>query len=131
MIRRPPRSTRTDTLFPYTTLFRSDIMVGAVADGAGIASLSHVGAKIAERAATAGLKRSADRLRQAVSAPSEPAAWELFAEVLDSVQTALRSAAAQHLVRVRALASPLLVFPPGPGGLPDTQSRPGPHGRAH
>src|SRR3546814_6083098 len=24
MIRRPPRSTRTDTLFPYTTLFRSD-----------------------------------------------------------------------------------------------------------
>src|SRR3546814_2324538 len=25
MIRRPPRSTRTDTLFPYTTLFRSGI----------------------------------------------------------------------------------------------------------
>src|SRR3546814_3278437 len=25
MIRRPPRSTRTDTLFPYTTLFRSNI----------------------------------------------------------------------------------------------------------
>src|SRR3546814_4156709 len=30
MIRRPPRSTRTDTLFPYTTLFRSH-MRGAVA----------------------------------------------------------------------------------------------------
>src|SRR3546814_15016557 len=28
MIRRPPRSTRTDTLFPYTTLFRSDEEVG-------------------------------------------------------------------------------------------------------
>src|SRR3546814_6145881 len=26
MIRRPPRSTRTDTLFPYTTLFRSPAM---------------------------------------------------------------------------------------------------------
>src|SRR3546814_12948612 len=26
MIRRPPRSTRTDTLFPYTTLFRSDLL---------------------------------------------------------------------------------------------------------
>src|SRR3546814_4281277 len=25
MIRRPPRSTRTDTLFPYTTLFRSTV----------------------------------------------------------------------------------------------------------
>src|SRR3546814_7877271 len=31
MIRRPPRSTRTDTLFPYTTLFRSpdQLVVGA------------------------------------------------------------------------------------------------------
>src|SRR3546814_1444315 len=28
MIRRPPRSTRTDTLFPYTTLFRSRNGVG-------------------------------------------------------------------------------------------------------
>src|SRR3546814_4191757 len=27
MIRRPPRSTRTDTLFPYTTLFRSVVMI--------------------------------------------------------------------------------------------------------
>src|SRR3546814_11370666 len=27
MIRRPPRSTRTDTLFPYTTLFRSPIRI--------------------------------------------------------------------------------------------------------
>src|SRR3546814_6716857 len=28
MIRRPPRSTRTDTLFPYTTLFRSRLKAG-------------------------------------------------------------------------------------------------------
>src|SRR3546814_12676021 len=27
MVLRPPRSTRTDTLFPYTTLFRSDLLV--------------------------------------------------------------------------------------------------------
>src|SRR3546814_17262993 len=32
MIRRPPRSTRTDTLFPYTTLFRS---AGSVGEGWG------------------------------------------------------------------------------------------------
>src|SRR3546814_7093901 len=37
MIRRPPRSTRTDTLFPYTTLFRSveffpGVDIGAAAD---------------------------------------------------------------------------------------------------
>src|SRR3546814_4488291 len=33
MIRRPPRSTRTDTLFPYTTLFRSIVAAG---DGLGV-----------------------------------------------------------------------------------------------
>src|SRR3546814_5015269 len=32
MIRRPPRSTRTDTLFPYTTLFRSPSAADAGAD---------------------------------------------------------------------------------------------------
>src|SRR3546814_15790303 len=31
MIRRPPRSTRTDTLFPYTTLFRSPHRRGGIA----------------------------------------------------------------------------------------------------
>src|SRR3546814_13475483 len=31
MIRRPPRSTRTDTLFPYTTLFRS-LPIGPLSD---------------------------------------------------------------------------------------------------
>src|SRR3546814_11318962 len=34
MIRRPPRSTRTDTLFPYTTLFRSEVEL-LVDDGFG------------------------------------------------------------------------------------------------
>src|SRR3546814_19479776 len=33
MIRRPPRATRTDTRFPYSTLFRSVVVV--VADGCG------------------------------------------------------------------------------------------------
>src|SRR3546814_15216456 len=38
MIRRPPRSTRTDTLFPYTTLFRShiDLVETHALDNAGI-----------------------------------------------------------------------------------------------
>src|SRR3546814_16997866 len=36
MLRRPPRSTRTDTLFPYTTLFRSPLepaLIRDLADG--------------------------------------------------------------------------------------------------
>src|SRR3546814_5326560 len=46
MIRRPPRSTRTDTLFPYTTLFRSidaerakRIRLGLVGDRGNIGQL--------------------------------------------------------------------------------------------
>src|SRR3546814_3111260 len=35
MIRRPPRSTRTDTLFPYTTLFRSGFGYSAPANRVG------------------------------------------------------------------------------------------------
>src|SRR3546814_14709664 len=35
MIRRPPRSTLTDTLFPYTTLFRSLVCADVDADDAG------------------------------------------------------------------------------------------------
>src|SRR3546814_16325348 len=35
MMRRPPRSTRTDTLFPYTTLFRSRIRVADTVDPRG------------------------------------------------------------------------------------------------
>src|SRR3546814_7162666 len=31
MLRRPPRSTRTDTLFPYTTLFRNVLLLNAMA----------------------------------------------------------------------------------------------------
>src|SRR3546814_10593092 len=43
MIRRPPRSTRTDTLFPYTTLFRSEAWTAATA----YAALLHDIGKIA------------------------------------------------------------------------------------
>src|SRR3546814_2164794 len=38
MIRRPPRSTRTDTLFPYTTLFRSSNNKGLNRKGGGLAA---------------------------------------------------------------------------------------------
>src|SRR3546814_18332007 len=41
MIRRPPRSTRTDTLFPYTTLFRSQLPL-SLGDVATAESSAHV-----------------------------------------------------------------------------------------
>src|SRR3546814_19680175 len=48
MIRRPPRSTRTDTLFPYTTLFRSELDAlrqrqrFGVVDGVGLSAHVHL-----------------------------------------------------------------------------------------
>src|SRR3546814_19290436 len=61
MIRRPPRSTRTDTLFPYTTLFRS-LLERFHADAAvGVEEALAVGAQ-----AAIGLDRLFDRVDHAV-----------------------------------------------------------------
>src|SRR3546814_11973655 len=49
MIRRPPRSTRTDTLFPYTTLFRSYILGDLFEAWVGDDDPSETGAFVAER----------------------------------------------------------------------------------
>src|SRR3546814_13024057 len=43
MIRRPPRSTRTDTLFPYTTLFRSPWAQAALTDHGAFGNDDHPG----------------------------------------------------------------------------------------
>src|SRR3546814_1758924 len=43
MIRRPPRSTRTDTLFPYTTLFRSALRAGVIVEVVGAGDLHATG----------------------------------------------------------------------------------------
>src|SRR3546814_2391908 len=42
MIRRPPRSTRTDTLFPYTTLFRAIGIAGLVVQRHDPARVGHL-----------------------------------------------------------------------------------------
>src|SRR3546814_6520623 len=47
MIRRPPRSTRTDTLFPYTTLFRSVLRLQPDQRLAVVQDLAGLGAEIA------------------------------------------------------------------------------------
>src|SRR3546814_4901974 len=58
MIRRPPRSTRTDTLFPYTTLFRSHVVVF----GTQVDRVDHAFLAI-EQAAGAGEKHDLVRLQ--------------------------------------------------------------------
>src|SRR3546814_1440310 len=48
MIRRPPRSTRTDTLFPYTTLFRSSQTYDALRHPATVIGASDAGAHVGQ-----------------------------------------------------------------------------------
>src|SRR3546814_16197304 len=74
MLRRPPRSTRTDTLFPYTTLFRSlrrpglQNMAAQIAEGPDLKDYLEQGASIEDvlrfdprvpKLAMIGLKRAA------------------------------------------------------------------------
>src|SRR3546814_4458862 len=63
MIRRPPRSTRTDTLFPYTTLFRSDGR-GFHVDGACLGGSAGAGIRAAA-------VRAGDRRRRSEEHTSE------------------------------------------------------------
>src|SRR3546814_6716223 len=88
MIRRPPRSTRTDTLFPYTTLFRS-LSDGSTARAAGVRRT------IEEKLATApplpaGL---ASRIQQLDKQLDELKDWKNFsvtpkrAELIDAMES--------------------------------------------
>src|SRR3546814_17248693 len=69
MIRRPPRSTRTDTLFPYTTLFRS------IAAG-----IAHYRSPVS---------REIEHLRERILARAQDARWSVDPALLDD----------RHLVR--------------------------------
>src|SRR3546814_17809058 len=62
MIRRPPRSTRTDTLLPYTTLFRSLAAIGDdTIDRDAVAQHGAHGSGRDDRHAIAGPNRALDR----------------------------------------------------------------------
>src|SRR3546814_15638381 len=63
MIRRPPRSTRTDTLFPYTTLFRSTLplRLGHVPHERGAGGAARLQRRARQRAAAAPPERDPDR----------------------------------------------------------------------
>src|SRR3546814_3907400 len=72
MIRRPPRSTRTDTLFPYTTLFRSCAgdRSAALADPR---PLSGLGGALDRLAQAGGPKRTVDAADAVKSCPTREA----------------------------------------------------------
>src|SRR3546814_7900161 len=78
MIRRPPRSTRTDTLFPYTTLFRSiqalDLLGRKLLMGQGAAFrllLQRITATISDAAAEDALREFREALQAAVEVATD------------------------------------------------------------
>src|SRR3546814_5536653 len=90
MLRRPPRSTRTDTLFPYTTLFRSGVglLVLQPQHEALHAAVAHrqVGGEIADQAP----QREQQRL----------VAFDLVAEFDAGIEVVRRRVAGQRVVDV-------------------------------
>src|SRR3546814_10396102 len=72
MIRRPPRSTRTDTLFPYTTLFRSHAACCRPGLGNGIAAFG-LGRGGEDHLGNAGLDRVETAPQHLVIVPDLPA----------------------------------------------------------
>src|SRR3546814_18582767 len=127
MIRRPPRSTRTDTLFPYTTLFRSreDEPVGEeiapaagsrgpafVAALGGAANLASIDACTTRLRLVVADQGAADEARlRALGAkgfvrPSAPALQVVLGPEADLVATEMRAAAGPLGTGTRARAAP-------------------------
>src|SRR3546814_10212947 len=80
MIRRPPRSTRTDTLFPYTTLFRSLLRVRSLVHIAGGELVALPGIDYGGR------RRRVSRLREALVLRTADAVTAASAPILDSLE---------------------------------------------
>src|SRR3546814_4360694 len=102
MIRRPPRSTRTDTLFPYTTLFRSRAFTHVRRLDAEVEQVElHDGdARIDDRVDGVGEGRARDRRRDPVHA--------LVGEALDERElvlagTALGPRSEEHTSELQSL----------------------------
>jgi hypothetical protein len=93
-----------------------DALVGAVADSAENAPLSHHGAKVAVRAALAGLANMPDAVPQAVTDTWRQSADAMFRSVLTAVDGALCDAATERGAHVREMEISLTLFAVTPEG---------------
>src|SRR3546814_13921002 len=93
MVRRPPRSTRTDTLFPYTTLFRSPLVRRE--------ALARIEAQLAQRLTNEGLQyRLVGRVKSPWSIYSKMRAeGKSFDQVMD-VRSEEHTSELQSLMRI-------------------------------
>src|SRR3546814_20455475 len=106
MIRRPPRSTRTDTLFPYTTLFRSHPLRIALST---LKAAYETGDPRVPAIAVQALPRAARRAVERATSPSDRlSAFEVATALL--LKRSLRNgqASAPHSLTHRAVAAQLM-----------------------
>src|SRR3546814_18171961 len=85
MIRRPPRSTRTDTLFPYTTLFRSRYHVGHRRKGDDPEQVAQIGLALRQalnEPAAAQFALNADQEQEAESSGAQVGQGAVFVAAL-------------------------------------------------
>lgn len=94
----------------------ANTLVGAVADGAENASLSHRGAKVAVRAALAEIAEMQDAVPGAIADSWRRSAEAMFRSVLTAVDGALHDAATEHGAHVREMETSLTVFAVTPQG---------------
>src|SRR3546814_12050369 len=100
MIRRPPRSTRTDTLFPYTTLFRSAAEAARRLAEDGLENIAKVGK--AARAAPATAETAAileRRMAETVISGAFLRVFQAFIGFGNGLELGLAVGAAPGLVR--------------------------------
>src|SRR3546814_18806509 len=101
MIRRPPRSTRTDTLFPYTTLFRSFNVIAQFS--ARLAAAEPIGEERGVIVNTASVAAFDGQIGQAAYAASKAGVPGLTLPVARAL--------AQHRIRLDTIALALLPTP--------------------
>src|SRR3546814_786823 len=111
MIRRPPRSTRPDTLFPYTTLFRSRLRDALAKPRAGRSLAEHIRRQAGLSGAKAGLLREVLD-RQAMEDPGILAATiKRLPLVLKSARPIDEAISSAGGVRLEALDDALMLVP--------------------
>jgi serine/threonine protein phosphatase PrpC len=99
------------------TKLKDDIIVGAVADGAGSAKYSHIGAKTAVRSAINTMRSNTSQFEAIARHPNFNDAAEVLQALLGNVQESLESTAADHLAPLNDLATTLIVIVASPNGM--------------
>src|SRR3546814_4272515 len=121
MIRRPPRSTRTDTLFPYTTLFRSPgegITVGYLAQEPELDPAKTVKENVMDGVrGVADMMERFNEISTLMADPPADADFDALMEEMGTLQEKIDAVDGWTLDNQREIAMEALRCPPGDSGV--------------